>query len=151
MNKKIFFKCLIFSLSLTFIFLLAKSYIPLLISNSNANRTLSISSSVLSPLIFISINRISSIGTLYFSDKNFISLKFKIDNSVSRFPYKLRIPIELNLYQYNDIPVAFLLHLIDGYIDELEIYTMDGSTIDYNEFNFCIEKHIINNRLEIKQ
>ncbi len=83
--------------------------------------------------------------------ENFISLKFKIDNSVSRFPYKLRIPIELNLYQYNDIPVAFLLHLIDGYIDELEIYTMDGSTIDYNEFNFCIEKHIINNRLEIKQ
>ena len=63
---------------------------------------------------------------------DYISLKFSIKGAPEKFPYKVRVPIEMRAFQKNSAPILFLLHIIDGTISELEILTADTSKIDIN-------------------
>ena len=62
--------------------------------------------------------------------EGYISIKFSINKTKEKFPFKVRVPVEMKAYQLNRHPIMFLLHIQDGIVDELEIYTADGSLID---------------------
>lgn len=50
--------------------------------------------------------------------------------SHARFPFEVRVPIGMEAKQKDGNIVDFLLHMVDGFIDELEIYSMDLSDIN---------------------
>ena len=58
----------------------------------------------------------------------YISLKLKT-NSTEKFPYKERVPAQMLALQSNGDSIDFLLHVVGGYIDELEIYSTDLAAI----------------------
>ena len=43
----------------------------------------------------------------------------------------IRVPVELRVYKENHVPVQFLLHIINGYVNELEIFNADSSKINH--------------------
>lgn len=65
----------------------------------------------------------------------FISIKFNVENEIEKYPYQVRVPIEMRAYQSSSAPIVFLLHVIEGIINELEIITADSSEIKAD----CIE------------
>lgn len=62
----------------------------------------------------------------------YISLKINVDKSIEQFPFQIRVPIEMRVSGKDDIPIVFLLHVIDGVVDELEIFNADSSPISGN-------------------
>ena len=62
--------------------------------------------------------------------EGFISIKLSISSEKENFPFKDRIPVEMIAFQQDRYPIMFLLHILHGIVDELEIYTADGSSID---------------------
>lgn len=42
----------------------------------------------------------------------------------------MRVPVEMRAFQQSSAPIIFLLHIINGIIDELEILTADSAQID---------------------
>ena len=44
-------------------------------------------------------------------------------------PVKARVPVEAVGHDSDGVPVYFLLHVVDGFASELEIYKADGSQI----------------------
>lgn len=84
---------------------------------------------------------------IYPNYKNYyISLKFHVEPTTSKLPYSVRVPIEMRVYEKNEVPTIFLLHVANRYIYELEIYKADSSQI---KKDFCLEnvEIIINSRL----
>jgi hypothetical protein len=57
------------------------------------------------------------------------SVRILPDHSVRIYPYKIRVPVEMTAIQSNDIPVHFLLHVIDGYLNELEVFSADSAPL----------------------
>lgn len=41
----------------------------------------------------------------------------------------IRVPVETHLHQSNQVPVQFLLHVVQGYVSELETFNADSSKI----------------------
>lgn len=64
------------------------------------------------------------------------SLKFRVKEKVEKYPYNVRVPIEMRAFQKPLLPIVFLLHVIDGVVDELEIYTADLSELDVYNIHF---------------
>lgn len=63
----------------------------------------------------------------------YISLKFKVKNDLlNQIQTNVRVPIEMRVYKNNKVPMQFFLHIIQGYIYELEIFNADSSKIDSN-------------------
>jgi len=83
----------------------------------------------------------------YYTDSVY-SLKFKIDEKTKKYPFEVQVPIEMEIEQENKTPISFLLHIVEGYIYELEIYSMNGDTIDIKQFRFDNSKHIVNKHLK---
>lgn len=63
----------------------------------------------------------------------FLSLHF---TAIDAKPVHLhvRVPIEMRLYQDSRAPVQFFLHVVQGYVSELEIFYADSSQIDLKNF-----------------
>lgn len=59
----------------------------------------------------------------------YLSLKFMVRRMKQKIPIKTRVPIEMRVYIDNYVPIQFLLHIIGGYISELEIFNADSSII----------------------
>ena len=68
----------------------------------------------------------SLVTTLY--DEGFISIKFS-NFQGDKYPHSVRVPVEMRAFQEESAPIVFMLHVIEGYLDELEIFSADGSTI----------------------
>jgi|GEM_PF-1167327 len=49
-----------------------------------------------------------------------------------RYPYRTRVPVTMDASQPNGNIVTFLLHVADGFINEMQIYNADGTDIDGN-------------------
>ena len=64
--------------------------------------------------------------------KYYLSLKFKVSRAVSATGCNTRIPVEMRIYKSGCVPIQFLLHIVDGYISELEIFSADSSEIKQN-------------------
>ncbi len=74
---------------------------------------------------------------------DFISLKFKIEGT-EKYPYPVRVPVEMRTFNENTAPIVFLLHIINGFIDELEVITADSSRIDIEIIEFDKVEYVIN-------
>jgi len=77
----------------------------------------------------------------------YISIKFHMRENVPKFPYSIRVPVSLLAWQKNQIPINFLLHVKNGFIDELEIVAMDlqeidASNIDLSNIEYDIDKSL---------
>lgn len=70
----------------------------------------------------------------------YISLKFKT-SSTEQFPFKKRVPVQMLAIQSTGDSIDFMLHVIDGYIDELEIYSTNGDAIIPSKIELNNIKH----------
>lgn len=67
---------------------------------------------------------------IYKQEYAFISIKFRVEGDIEPYPYHVRVPVEMRAFQKSSIPIIFLLHIINGIINELEIFTADSAQID---------------------
>ena len=81
----------------------------------------------------------SKVNHEYFG--NYISLKFLVDRKILPMDIHVRVPLEMRVYQNNKPPIQFLLHVINGYVDELEVFYADSSYID-NELSIMNDSTI---------
>ena len=77
---------------------------------------------------------------------DFISLKFKIEGT-EKYPYPVRVPVEMRVFTKNTAPIVFLLHIIDGFIDELEVITADSSRLDIATIEFENVEYVLNEKI----
>lgn len=70
-----------------------------------------------------------------FSETNgyFYSIKFKVREGIQPIACLERVPIEIRLFYKNRHPVQLLVHIIKGYISEIEIFRADGSCLCIDE------------------
>ena len=78
---------------------------------------------------------------------SFISLKFKTENT-NRYPYPVRVPVEMRAFQKNSAPIVFLLHVVNGFIDELELITADSSKIDSASITLDNVEYVVNEQVK---
>lgn len=78
----------------------------------------------------------------------FISLKFKVEAS-TKYPHTVRVPVVMRVFQKNVTPIIFLLHVINGYIDELEIIAADLSKIELSTIELDKVEYEIDEEVEI--
>lgn len=64
--------------------------------------------------------------------KYYLSIKFKVSRKAVPLNMRIRVPIEMRVFRRDFSPIQFLLHIVDGYISELEIFCADSSEIDSN-------------------
>lgn len=78
----------------------------------------------------ILLKQFEKASIVYKQEYAFISIKFKIEGKTELYPYPVRVPVEVRALQQSSVPIVFLLHVINGVIDELEIITADSTQID---------------------
>lgn len=85
-------------------------------------------------------------NTEVFCEENYsyISIKFYVENFIKRYPYEVRVPVEMRAFQENSNPIVFLLHIIDGFVNELEVFTADLSKINGNDISLDNVQYEIN-------
>jgi len=58
----------------------------------------------------------------------YLSLRFvRVQSAPAAMP--VRVPVEMRVFRENEMPIQFLLHVVDGYVDEPEIFRADSSEI----------------------
>lgn len=55
------------------------------------------------------------------------SVNLKVPATAPRFPYSERVPVEMIV---DSPPVLFLVHVVQGHLDELEVLRGDGVALD---------------------
>ena len=60
----------------------------------------------------------------------YLSMKFSVDKSIPAVKVTKRVPVEMHVFKDGKNPIVFLLHVINGYVTELEVYCADLSEID---------------------
>lgn len=83
----------------------------------------------------ILLKQFEKANIVYKQEYAFISIKFKIEGKTELYPYHVRVPVEMRAFQQSSVPIVFLLHVINGVIDELEIITADSTQIDADNIN----------------
>lgn len=96
----------------------------------------------------ILLNQLSKAKIIYEQGYDFISIKFKIESEAELYPYHIRVPVEMRAYQKSTAPIIFLLHVLEGTVDELEIVAADAAKIDagnieMNNVEYEINKDIV--------
>lgn len=77
----------------------------------------------------------------------YISLKVNVNKNIQQFPYQVRVPLEMRVKGRSGIPIVFLLHVIDGFVDELEIFNADSSPIS-SDIHIEKKEVIVNKMLQ---
>lgn len=57
------------------------------------------------------------------------TINIQVDHRIEKYPYGERIPVEVMSYESGQAPIMFLLHVVDGYINELEVLRADSTPI----------------------
>ena len=78
----------------------------------------------------ILLRQLSKAKIIYKQEYAFISIKFKVEGEFESYPYDVRVPVEMRAFQRSSVPIIFLLHIVNGIINELEILTADSAQID---------------------
>ena len=74
------------------------------------------------------LKQLSSASVQREYNRCFISLRLTVDKSTSApIRLKKRVPVELYCEPKEGMPVAVLLHIADGYVNEIELYRIDSS------------------------
>lgn len=58
-----------------------------------------------------------------------LSIYTKINEEVPLYPFDNRVPVELEIIQYDQVPIMMFLHVVSGYIKELEVLRADSEPI----------------------
>ena len=78
----------------------------------------------------ILLQQFSKARIVYEQEYAFISIKFKVEEEIEPYPFHVRVPIEMRAFQQASVPIIFLLHIVGGVINELEIITADSTKIE---------------------
>ena len=62
----------------------------------------------------------------------FLSLKFDVHDPIAPLGYLARVPVEMHVYWQDRCPIQFLLHVVNGFVSELEVFCADSSEISEN-------------------
>ena len=77
------------------------------------------------------INQINCAEILREYTEFYMALKFKVDNNkVQKIQTNIRVPVEMRVHRTGQVPIQFLLHIVQWYVSELEIFNADSSKID---------------------
>ena len=98
----------------------------------------------------ILLKQFSKAKIIYYQEYAFISLKFKMEGKVEPYPYSVRVPIEMIAFQNSTAPIVFLLHVVNGVIDELEIITADSTQIDADSIQLEKVEYEVNQEVVMK-
>ena len=99
----------------------------------------------------ILLKQFSKAKIIYYQEYAFISLKFKIEGEVEPYPYSVRVPVEMIAFQNSTAPIVFLLHVVNGVIDELEIITADSTQIDADSIQLEKVEYEVNQEVVMKK
>ena len=99
----------------------------------------------------ILLKQFEKADVIYEEEYDFISIKFKIGGKTELYPYHVRVPVEMRAFQQPSVPIVFLLHVVNGLIDELEIITADSTQIDANNIILEKVKYEINKEVVVKR
>lgn len=81
-------------------------------------------------------------------NKGFYSLRFTVNKKIAPFPHTQRVPVQMNANQKDGHPIVFILHVIDGYVNELKIYNAAGYEMTY-KFSIDDVEYIIEPELQV--
>lgn len=95
----------------------------------------------------ILLKQITNSQVCYEQVADYISIKFKTKCN-DKFSYLVRVPIEMRAHQKNSAPIVFMLHVIDGLVDELEIFTADASLIHPNNIDLSNVEYVIDEEIK---
>ena len=98
----------------------------------------------------ILLQQLSKAKIIYTQEYAFISIKFKVEGEIEPYPYHVRVPVEMRAFQQSSAPILFLLHIVDGMIDELEILTADSTQIDTDHIELERVEYEIDQEVNIK-
>ncbi|MBB6638290.1 hypothetical protein [Cohnella thailandensis] len=74
-----------------------------------------------------------------------LSINLTVPHDINKFPHHIRVPVEINVKERNE-PVMILLHVVDGYINELEILRADSEPIieklDITNYELIIRREL---------
>ena len=73
------------------------------------------------------MNQVSVIG--YCNCGTCRSIILTCDKSLPKIPSHQRVPVEMTLSANDSVPILFLLHVIDGYVSELEVLRADSERL----------------------
>ena len=96
----------------------------------------------------ILLKQFSKAKIIYKQEYAFISLKFKIEGEIEPYPYRVRVPVA---FQTSTAPIVFLLHVVNGVIDELEIITADLTQIDADSIKLEKVEYEVNQEVVVKK
>lgn len=99
----------------------------------------------------ILLRQLSKANFIYKQEYAFISLKFKVEGVIEPYPYHVRVPVEMRAFQNSTAPIVFLLHVVNGIIDELEIITADLTRIDADSIQLEKVEYEVNQEVAIKK
>lgn len=99
----------------------------------------------------ILLKQFSKAQIIYKQEYAFISLKFKVEGEIEPYPYRVRVPVEMRAFQNSTAPIVFLLHVVNGVIDELEIITADSTQIDADSIQLEKVEYEVNQEVVIKK
>ena len=74
-------------------------------------------------------DQIQSVKVVGYCNCGCRSIHLQVNRNLPSFQYKIRVPVEMIVESEEDIPIVFLLHIIEGYLDELEVFKADSSPI----------------------
>lgn len=99
----------------------------------------------------ILLKQFSKAKVIYKQEYAFIFLKFKVEGEIEPYPYRVRVPVEMRAFQNSAAPILFLLHIVNGVIDELEIITADSTQIDADNIQLEKVEYEVNQEVAIKK
>lgn len=97
----------------------------------------------------ILLKQISKAKVTYKQEYAYISIKFFLEGETELYPYQVRVPVEMRAFQKSSALVVFLLHIINGIVDEVEIITADASLINADNIGLERIEYEINKEVQI--
>lgn len=88
---------------------------------------------------------------IYKQEYAYISIKFTVEDDIEPYPYHVRVPVEMRAFQQSSAPIIFLLHIVNGIIDELEVFTADLTQIDTDNIELERVEYEINQEVIVKK
>ncbi len=99
----------------------------------------------------ILLKQFSKAKIVYKQEYAFISIKFKVEGKIEPYPFHVRVPIEMRAFQKASAPIVFLLHIVGGVINELEIITADSTQIEADNIELTRIEYEINQEVIVER
>ena len=78
----------------------------------------------------IIINQLKNAKVISYCPCGCKTVDIQIEGNLPKYEFKKRIPVELMTHSKDNVPIIASIHVINGYINELEIYRADSKEIN---------------------